>query len=182
MNKIVTTIAALGGVALFAGNALAASDAYCRSYANNEVNKYANPVGAAAGGCLVGGVLGSLLSNGQAGSIAGGCVAGGAGGLILTAEKRQEIYNQAYWSCRGTGPGPQPQPIYAPSIPAGSALVKQTANMRSTPEVNPYNIVGSLPGGSIVPVTSCNGYGWCTVAPGGGMSAWVSQSLLKFGG
>jgi hypothetical protein len=184
MNKIVTTIAALGGVALFAGNAMAASDSYCRNYANQQVNRYANPVGAAAGGCIVGGVLGSLLSNGNGGAIAGGCVAGGAGGLVLTDQKRNEIFQQAYWSCRnnGAGPGPQPQPIYAPSIPAGSALVKQTANMRSSPEVNPYNVVGSLPGGSIVAVTSCNGYGWCAVAPGNGMSAWVSQSLLRFGG
>ena len=180
MNKIVTTAAALGGIALFAGNAMAASDSYCRSYAQNEVNKYANPVGAAAGGCIVGGVLGSLLSNGNGGAIAGGCVAGGAGGIVLTEQKRQEIFNQAYWSCKGTRP--QPQPIYAPSVPAGSAYVKQTANLRSTPEVNPYNIVGQLPGGSVVAITSCNGAGWCTTPWGPGSSAWVSQSLLQFGG
>jgi hypothetical protein len=180
MNKIVTTIAALGGVALFAGNAMAASDAYCRSYANNEVNKYANPVGSAAVGCLAGGVLGSLLSNGNGGAIAGGCVAGGAGGLVLTDAKRNEIYQQAYWSCRGTAP-PKAQPIYVPQIPAGSAYVKTTANLRSTPEVNPYNKVGTAPGGSILPITSCNGYGWCTTPFSGG-SVWIAQSVLSFGG
>jgi len=183
MNKIVTTIAAIGGVALFAGNAMAASDSYCRSYANNEVNKYANPVGAAAGGCLVGGVLGSLLSNGNGGAIAGGCVAGGAGGIVLTEQKRNEIFQQAYWSCKGSAPPPA-QPIYAPQpIPAGSAYVKQSANLRSSPEVNPYNKLGTAPGGSILQITSCNGYGWCTTpfaGPGG--VAWIAQSVLSFGG
>ena len=184
MNKFVSTIAALGGVALFAGNAMAASDAVCRNYAQNEVNKYANPVGAAAGGCIVGGVLGSLLSNGNGGAIAGGCVAGGAGGLVLTDAKRNEIYNQAYWSCRndGSGPKPKPVPIYQPSIPAGSAYVKTTANLRSTPEVNPYNVVGQMPGGVVTPVLSCNGLRWCVVPTSGGGQAWISQSLLQFGG
>ncbi len=116
MKKLVMTVAALGGVTLFAGNALAASDAYCRSYAQQEVNRYANPVGSAALGCLGGGVIGSLLSNGNGGAIAGGCVAGGATGLVLTDAKRNEIYNQAYWSCRGNGGGPV-QPVYDPGPP-----------------------------------------------------------------
>jgi hypothetical protein len=181
MNKVMMTVAALGGIGLFAGNALAASDSYCRSYANNEVNRYANPVGTAVGGCVVGGILGSLLSNGNGGAVAGGCVAGGATGLVLTDQKRSEIFNTAYWSCMNKG-GQKPQQIYAPQpVPAGSAYVKQTANLRSTPQITPYNVVGQLPGGVVVPIISCDGGGWCATPYGGG-SAWVSQSLLSFGG
>jgi hypothetical protein len=177
MKKILMTVAALGGIALFAGDALAASDAYCRNYAQNEVNRYANPVGSAALGCVGGGIIGSLLSNGNGGAVAGGCVAGGATTLVLTDAKRRQIFDQAYNQCRYGNAGPA-QPIYAP-IPAGSARVKTTANVRSTPQIAPYNIITQVSGGSIVPVTSCNGYGWCSIALGNG-SGWIAQSLLQF--
>jgi hypothetical protein len=184
MKIAITTAAVVGGLLLTAGTASAASSYQCQQYAQAQADAYApNGQGAVAGG-LVGALGGAAIAGITGGNAGTGAIVGGVGGAVvggtMNQQKRKEVYDNAYWSCMNKG-GPAPQPIYAP-VPAGSAMVKQTANLRSTPEVNPYNIVGQLPGGAVVPVTSCNGYGWCTVALAGGGSAWVSQSLLRFGG
>ena len=115
MKKLLMAAAALGGVVLFAGNALAASEYQCRSYAQQQADTYApNGQGAVAGGLL--GALGGAAIAGIAGGNAGtGAIAGGVGGAVIggvdNQQKRQQIYNQAYWSCMGSAPPPA-QPIY----------------------------------------------------------------------
>jgi hypothetical protein len=110
------TVAALAGVALYAGNALAASDYECRIYAQQQADQY-NPTGK---GLIVGGALGALggagiaaIAGGNAGTgaIVGG-VAGGTYGGISNQQQRQKVYESAYWSCRNGGA--QPQPVYNP--------------------------------------------------------------------
>ncbi len=119
MKKLLMAATALGGVALFAGNALAASDYQCRAYAQQQADAYA-PTGQ---GLVVGGVLGAITGGLIAGSTGGnagtGAAIGAGGGAIaggaINQQKRHEVYNQAYWQCMGGQP--QPQPIYDPGQP-----------------------------------------------------------------
>jgi hypothetical protein len=115
MKKLLMAAAALGGVVLFAGNALAASEYQCRAYAQQQADAYApNGQGAVAGGLL--GALGGAAIAGISGGNAGtGAIAGGVGGAVIggvgNQQNRQQIYNQAYWSCMGSAPQPA-QPVY----------------------------------------------------------------------
>jgi hypothetical protein len=120
MKKLLVTAAALGGVTLFAGNALAASDYQCRIYAQQQADQYApNGQGAVAGGLL--GALGGAAIAGISGGNAGtGAIVGGVGGAVVGGAanqgNRQQIFNNAYWSCRNGGTV-QAQPIYDPGAP-----------------------------------------------------------------
>jgi hypothetical protein len=116
MKKLLMAATALGGVVLFAGNALAASEYQCRAYAQQQADAYApNGQGALAGG-LLGAGAGALIAGIGHGNVGTGALVGGAGGAVIggvgNQQKRQDIYNQAYWSCMGSGPAVAPQPIY----------------------------------------------------------------------
>lgn len=122
MKKFLMAATAVGGIALFAGNALAASDYECRGYAQQQADAYApNGQGAVAGGLL--GALGGAAIAGISGGNAGtGAIAGGVGGAVIggvgNQQKRQDVYNQAYWDCMNAGRrGPPPQPVYDPGAP-----------------------------------------------------------------
>ena len=107
MKKLMMTVAALGGVTLFAGNALAASDYDCRVYAEQQANAYApNGAGAVTGG-LLGALGGAAIAGISGGNTGTGAIAGGVGGAVIggvgNQQNRQQIYNNAYWQCRGQG-------------------------------------------------------------------------------
>lgn len=115
MKKLMLTVVAIGGIAAFAGSALAGSDYECRIYAQQQADAY-NPTGK---GAVTGGLLGALGGAGIAGISGGnvgtGAIAGGVGGAVIggvaNQNQRQQIYNNAYWSCRN---GPGGTPAYNP--------------------------------------------------------------------
>jgi hypothetical protein len=119
MKKLVLAAAAVGGVTLFAGNALAATDYQCRVYAQQQADAYApNGQGAVAGGLL--GALGGAAIAGITGGNAGtGAIVGGVGGAVVGGAanqgNRQQIFNNAYWACRNGSSSVQP--IYDPGPP-----------------------------------------------------------------
>jgi hypothetical protein len=119
MKKLLLAATALGGVALFAGNALAASEYQCRAYAQQQADAYAPTGQGAVTGGLLGALGGAAIAGISGGNTGTGAIAGGVGGAVIggvgNQQKRQEIYNQAYWSCMGSAP--QPQPIYDPGAP-----------------------------------------------------------------
>ncbi len=121
MKKLMMTVAALGGVTLFAGNALAASDYDCRVYAEQQANAYApNGAGAVTGG-LLGALGGAAIAGISGGNTGTGAIAGGVGGAVIggvgNQQNRQQIYNNAYWQCRGKGNYAPAQPVYNPGAP-----------------------------------------------------------------
>ena len=119
MKNLLMAAAAIGGVMLFAGNALAASQYECQSYAQSQADAYA-PTGK---GALVGGAfgagLGAIIAGATGGNAGTGAIAGGVGGAVLggaaNQSERQRIYNEAYWNCMNSGPAPAP--VYDPGAP-----------------------------------------------------------------
>jgi hypothetical protein len=182
--KIVITsaILAAGVMAGAAGSAYAASSAYCAQQAQYAVNTYTHPLGSAAVGCVAGGILGNILSKGNGGATAGGCAAGAATGLVLSASKRQQIYNDAYYQCMGSYPTPAPQPVYAQPMPAGpppsdTATVYVQVNVRSGPGTQ-YATVFTLTPYSNFPVSQCTP-SWCMVGDSN-QYGWASRKYLFF--
>ncbi len=117
MKNLLIAATALGGIALFAGNAMAASDYECRSYAQSQADQY-NPNGK---GALVGGAfgagLGAIIAGATGGNAGTGALVGGAGGAVLggaaNQQQRQDVYDRAYRDCMDNSrSGPAPQPIY----------------------------------------------------------------------
>jgi hypothetical protein len=116
MKKLLVAVAALGGVALFAGNAFAASDYQCRGYAQQQADAYApNGKGALVGG-VFGAGLGAIIAGATGGNAGTGALVGGAGGAVVggaaNQQNRQDVYNQAYWQCMNSGQQAPVQPIY----------------------------------------------------------------------
>ena len=118
MKSLLTTAALVAGLAVVAGDASAKSAAYCSQVANNYVQNYTHPVGAAVVGCGLGALAGQLLSNGNGGAVAGGCALGAGGGLVLSNARRTELYNQAFNQCMYGGGGGA-QPIGSGPMPSG---------------------------------------------------------------
>ena len=122
MNKLLLAVTALAGIALFSGSAFAASDYECRGYAQQQADAYApNGQGALAGG-LLGAGAGALIGGIGHGNVGTGALVGGIGGAVvggaMNQDKRQQVYNQAYWQCRNSGPRyAAPQPVYDPGAP-----------------------------------------------------------------
>jgi hypothetical protein len=114
MKKLMMAAAAVGGVVLFAGNALAASDYECRVYAQQQADTYAPTGQGLVAGGLLGAIGGGLIEGATGGNAGTGAAIGGVGGAVVggaaNQQNRQEIYNQAYWSCMNGGP--QPAPVY----------------------------------------------------------------------
>lgn len=193
MNKILTTAAVAFGLVAIATQASAASKAqYCGKQADDAVFAATHPVGKAAVGCVAGGILANILSQGNAGATAGGCVAGGATVLVLTAPERQRIRDDAFNRCMygSTQPAyvqpsyqqPVVQPIATFPPPSGSAAVYSSLNVRNGPGPNYGKIFGLQPN-TVVPVSACavgtNGKNWCMVGIPGG-SGWAAQDYLFF--
>ena len=123
MKKLLMAAAAVGGVVLFAGQALAASDYECRSYAQQQADAYApNGQGAVAGG-LLGALGGAAIAGIAHGNVGTGALAGGVGGAVVggvgNQANRRDIYDRAYWSCMNSGrrAAPPPAPVYDPGPP-----------------------------------------------------------------
>ncbi len=120
MKKLLMAATALGGVVFFAGNALAASEYQCRAYAQQQADAYAPTGQGLVGGGIIGAIGGGLIAGATGGNVGTGAAIGGVGGAVVggaaNQQKRQEIYNQAYYSCMG-GPRPAPQPVYDPGPP-----------------------------------------------------------------
>ena len=118
MKKLLMAATALGGIALFAGNAFAASDYECRAYAQDQADA-SNPNGQ---GAVTGGLLGALggaaIAGIAHGNVGTGAIAGGVGGAVIggvgNQDARQRVYQRAYWDCMNSGRGPRyaPQPVY----------------------------------------------------------------------
>ena len=148
MKKLMMTVAALGGVTLFAGNALAASDYDCRVYAEQQANAYApNGAGAVTGG-LLGALGGAAIAGISGGNTGTGAIAGGVGGAVIggvgNQQNRQQIYNNAYWQCRGKATTPRLSrcTTRAPRLPAtassgGCRLVRRSTIRSSGPARTP---------------------------------------------
>ena len=181
MKTLFTTAALLGGILMFAGTANAASQWQCQQYAQNQADAYA-PTGQ---GLVVGGLLGALGGGAIAGISGGhaetGALIGGVGGAVVggaaNQNKRQQIYNQAFYQCMNGGGGgfiAKPKPIYAPSF-GGSATVASTANVRTGPGTN-YGVIMQVYAGTEVSIGQCTP-GWCAIGIPGGQG-WVSRSLL----
>lgn len=186
MNKIVTSaILAAGLIAGAAESAYAKSSAYCAQQAQYAVDTYTHPLGSAAVGCVAGGILGNILSKGNGGATAGGCAAGAATGLVLSASKRQQIYNDAYYQCMGSYPTqPQyvPQPVYAPQPvagppPSGQATVYVQVNVRSGPGTQ-FATIFTLAPYQNFPVSQCTP-SWCMVGDSN-QYGWASRKYLFF--
>jgi hypothetical protein len=86
-----------------------------------------------------------------------------------------------------TAPQPQPQieappPVVAVPAPAAGggqvARLTQGANIRSAPDGKKKNVLGSLPGGSVVQVLECTDH-WCRVALPEHPVAWISRQFLQ---
>lgn len=123
MRKFLLAATAVGAVVLFAGSAFAASDYECRGYAQQQANAYApNGRGAIVGGAMGAG-LGAIASGIGHGNVGTGALVGGLGGAFLggamNQNKRQDVYNRAYWDCMNSGPryAAPPQPVYDPGPP-----------------------------------------------------------------
>jgi len=175
--KTLFTTAAL--VAALTAGATGAYAKDCNAYAQAQVDAQTHPGGAALLGCGIGAGLGSLFSNGKAGAIAGGCAAGGAGGLILSADKRTQIYNSAYAACMGNSlPQPASYSTFPPPSSSANTPYSTAVNVRNGPGTN-FSVREHLPANSTVSVAVCSNNGWCQV---GGYTGpgWVSQSLLTF--
>jgi hypothetical protein len=189
MKTLFTTAVLIGGMLMFAGTANAASQWQCQQYAQNQTDSYApNGQGMVAGGLLgaLGGAGIASITHGNAGT---GALIGGVGGAVvggtINQDKRQQIYNQAYYSCMNGGgyarPNPgyaQPmyaQPVYAPPPLSGQATVTTTANVRSGPGTQ-YPVMSTLFGGTVVSIGQCVP-GWCSIGMPGGQG-WMSRSLL----
>ncbi len=181
-NAITSAILAGGLIAAGAGSALAANAAYCDQQARQAVWAYTHPAGTAVVGCVAGGILGNILSNGNAGATAGGCAVGGATAIVITENQRQKVYNDAYYSCMGSGGGggyaPGPQPIVAGPPQSGSASNYQQLNVRSGPSTD-YAVVYKLPPYSTVAVSQCTAT-WCAVGDGNSVWGWASRKYLFF--
>ncbi len=111
MKKFLMAATALGGVALFASNAMAASEYECRAYAQSEADHYApNGKGALVGGAFGAG-LGAIIAGATGGNAGTGALVGGAGGAVLggaaNQDERQRVYRDAYYRCMNSGPAPQ---------------------------------------------------------------------------
>ncbi len=118
MKKLLLAATAVGGIALFAGNAFAASDYQCRNYAQSQADQYApNGKGALVGG-LLGAGAGALIGGISHGNAGTGAIVGGVGGAVIGGAanqgERDRIYRQAYRDCMGSGPRAPAQPIYSP--------------------------------------------------------------------
>ena len=115
MKKLLMAVTAVGGVMLFAGNAFAASEYQCRNYAQSQADAYAPTGQGLVAGGLIGAIGGGLIAGATGGNAGTGAAIGGVGGAVVggaaNQQKRQEIYNQAYWSCMGSAP-PRAQPVY----------------------------------------------------------------------
>ncbi len=120
MKNLLMAATAVGGMVLFAGNALAASDYQCRSYAQQQADAYAPTGQGLVAGGILGAIGGGLIAGATGGNAGTGAAIGAGGGAIVggaaNQQKRQEIYNQAYYDCMNGGPPPV-QPIYDPGPP-----------------------------------------------------------------
>ncbi len=116
MNKLLVAATAACGVVFFAGNALAASEYQCRSYAQSQADAYAPTGQGLVGGAILGAIGGGLIAGATGGNAGTGAAIGAGGGAVVggaaNQQKRQEIYNQAYWDCMGRGGRQAPQPVY----------------------------------------------------------------------
>jgi uncharacterized protein YgiM (DUF1202 family) len=179
MKTLFTTAIVAATVAFSGGSAYAASSAYCAQVAQNYVNNYTHPAGAAVAGCVGGGLLMNIITKGNGAATGAGCVAGGATGLVLSDAKRKQLYDQAYYDCMNKGgakPVLQPTPVAGPP-PSGTAVVTVQLNVRTGPSTaNP--VIGVLPQYSTVGVIACTP-GWCQVDVTGG-PGWASRSYLSF--
>jgi hypothetical protein len=113
MKTIIAAAALMGGLAMAASEASAASAAYCNQVATNYMKQYSHPVGSAAIGCGLGALAGQLLTNGNGGAVLGGCAVGAGTGLVLSDAKRRQLYDQAFNNCMYGGGGGQ-QVVYGP--------------------------------------------------------------------
>ena len=186
MKTLFTSAAVVAGTLLaFAGSAQAASSWQCQQYARQQAEAYA-PTGQ---GLVTGGLLGALGGAGIAGIAGGnagtGAIVGGVGGALVggatNQNKRQQIYNNAYYSCMNGGGYAQPAPVVQQPVggppPVGQASVYQNVNVRNGPGTQ-YQVIGVLPAGSVVGVNSCTA-SWCSINVAGG-SGWAYRNLLSF--
>jgi hypothetical protein len=184
MKTLFSTAIVAGALLAAGGTAQAASQWQCQQYAQQQADSY-NPNGK---GIVTGGLLGALGGAGIAGISGGnagtGAIVGGVGGALIggatNQNHRQQIYNNAYYSCMNGGgyakPAPVLQPVAGPP-PSGQASVYQSVNVRSGPGTQ-FQVIGVLPAGSIVGVNSCSA-SWCSINVAGG-SGWASRKLLSF--
>jgi len=181
MQKILTTVALAMTTAFVATGAMAHSAQYCENVAQQAVDEATHPVGSAAVGCGAGAIIGSLLTNGNAGGVAGGCALGAGTGLVISDSKRQQVYSEAYNNCMyGSSDG------YAPPPPPPAAYQSQWTNQATTmasPYANVragegagYPVVYQLNYGTNLNIKRCDDSGWCKLED----DNWISQSLLRF--
>jgi hypothetical protein len=181
MKTLFTTAALVVGVLTFAGTADAASQRQCQQYAQSEADAYA-PNGQ---GLVVGGILGALggagiasVTHGNAGT---GALIGGVGGAVvggtLNQNKRQQIYNEAFYSCMNGGGGyvARPKPIYAQPQLSGSATIASNTTVRRGPGTK-YSAIMTVYAGASVSIGQCT-RNWCSISIPGG-SGWVKRTLL----
>lgn len=124
MKIFVTALAVVGTMALSSGSASAQDGTFCHNQAVAYANQHANPVAGGVGGGIIGavggGVLGKVLGKGKKAVKAGALIGGTAGAMVGAAkanEKRQQLYNQAYYNCMNT---PAPTQVIYDAPPAGT--------------------------------------------------------------
>jgi hypothetical protein len=112
MKTLVTAIAVVGSVTMFAGAALAASPAQCNFQARQYADAYANPagnvVGGAATGAILGGVASAILGGNVGTGLAVGAIGGGTIGAVRGSARWRQLYNSAYYQCINSAPQPAP--------------------------------------------------------------------------
>jgi hypothetical protein len=146
MKTLISLLTVLGVLALGAGTASAASPAYCDGYARDYANQYANQgadvvSGAVTGaftGALFGGIFGGKKGVGTGMALGAGL--GALGGAANSSPRWQQLYDDAYYQCMGSGPAPQPVYNPGPGYPAGSPEWQQAcaAKYKSFQWTGPY--------------------------------------------
>jgi hypothetical protein len=110
MTKLSAKLVATGLTGMLALGAIVTSaDAhgvsYCKNYARNTADHYANP-GTVVAGTILGAATGALFGAAVGGhhAVGTGALIGGVGGTVAggvyTGDKWHRVYNRAYADCR----------------------------------------------------------------------------------
>src|SRR5260221_7639311 len=105
VKLVATGLSAMLALAGTVTSGEAHSVGYCKNYARNAADHYANP-GTVVAGTILGAATGALLGAAIGGhnSVGKGALIGGVGGTVAggvyTGDKWHHVYNNAYADCR----------------------------------------------------------------------------------